>query len=231
MATASFDVKVGGDFACFTRPEFKVERVSYPIMTPSAARGIYEAIFWKPQIRWEIREIRILKPLRQMALLRNEVEDRQGRRPFFVEDRRQQRSSLLLRDVEYSIRAEMTLRPHAVDPLAKYADQFRRRLERGQCHHTPYLGTREFAAWFEHTDGNETPVTLDLITSQMLFDIVYREDTNRRELTFRRHGPEGGRVVRGYAEALFFPAEIQGGVLRISPQLYQRLYQMEGKRA
>lgn len=228
MVEATFDIKVGGEFGCFTRPEFKAERVSYPVITPSAARGLCEAIFWKPEVRWEIREIQVLKPLSQTALLRNEISDRQGNAPFFVEDRRQQRASLVLTDVEYLIRAEMILRSHAADPLAKYKDQFRRRLERGQCHHTPCLGTREFAAWFEPTTGSEAPVSLDLNVGPMLFEIAYREDPNRPETEFHRHGSSGRRVARGYTEALFFPAELKGGVLTVPPELYQRLYELEG---
>src|SRR4051812_15846567 len=106
MATALdaiFDVRLGADLACFSRPELKVERVSYPVMTPSAARGVLEAIFWKPEIRWEIREIRLLKPIRFITLLRNELDRRQGGGPIFVEEQRQQRSSLILKDVEYVV--------------------------------------------------------------------------------------------------------------------------------
>src|SRR3712207_3041015 len=98
MATALdaiFDVRLGAELACFARPELKVERVSYPVMTPSAARGFLEAIYWKPEMRWEIREIRLLRPVRFVTLLRNELEGRQGTGPIFVEEQRQQRSSLI----------------------------------------------------------------------------------------------------------------------------------------
>ncbi|WP_448567144.1 type I-C CRISPR-associated protein Cas5c, partial [Thermus sp.] len=126
---ARVTIKVWGDYACFTRPEFKVERVSYPAPTPSAARGLLEAIFWKPEIRYEVRRIGIIRMGTPLALLRNEVENRMDT-PFFVEDRRQQRMSLVLKNVAYLIEAEMMLRPHATDPLAKYLDQFKRRLKR-----------------------------------------------------------------------------------------------------
>ncbi len=228
MVASLFEIRVGGEYACFSRPEFKVERVSYPIITPSAARGALEAIFWKPEMRWEVREIHVLKPLRQMALLRNELSDRQGDTPVFVEERRQQRASLILKDVAYLIRAEILLRPHAAGPLAKYAEQFQRRLARGQCHHTPYLGTREFAAWFEPAAGDEVPVALDLDIGTMLFDIAYREDPRRPEMTFHRAGANGRRVASGYAESLFFPAQLEGGVLDVPRELYRQLYQLEG---
>src|SRR5262249_40203051 len=142
--------------------------------------------------------ISVLKPLRQMTLLRNEVEGRQSGSPVFVEARRQQRSSLILKDVAYLIEAELVGQPHAESPLAKYADQFERRLVRGQCHHTPYLGTREFAAWFEPAAGDETPVSLDLDIGQMLFDLVFREDPARHEMTFHRHGADGRHVAQGH---------------------------------
>ncbi|MBC7093702.1 type I-C CRISPR-associated protein Cas5, partial [Candidatus Bipolaricaulota bacterium] len=119
-------VRIWGEYACFSRPEFKVERVSYPVITPSAARGILEAILWKPEFRYEVRRIGVLKLGTQTAILRNELEDRQGNTPIFVEDKRQQRSSLILKDVDYLVEAEMVLRSHATDPLPKYLDQFRR---------------------------------------------------------------------------------------------------------
>lgn len=231
MRDAVFDLRVGGEYACFSRPEFKVERVSYLIMTPSAARGVLEAIFWKPEVRWQVREIWLLKPIRQTALLRNEVSDRQGGQPVFVEQIRQQRASVILKDVEYLIRAELVLASHADEPLAKYLDQARRRIIHGRCHHTPYLGTREFTAWFEPASGQETPVAVDLDLGTMLFDIAYREDPSRQELTFHRHGHQGVWKVAGYTEALFFPAALKGGVLQVPPELYGDLYRLEGKNA
>lgn len=235
MADGNVALVVGGDYACFSRPEFKVERVSYPVMTPSAARGLLEAILWKPEMRWEIREIQILKPIRQTALLRNELGTRQTDEPFFVEDRRQQRTSLILQDVAYLIQAAVVLRPHAIDramkyadQVAKYTDQFWRRLERGRCYRTPCLGAREFAAWFEPATGDEQPIPLDLHVGTMLFDIAYCPDPSRRELQFRRRQGNAWRVLWGYAEALFFRAEVRGGILAVPRELYQQLYRMEG---
>jgi CRISPR-associated protein Cas5d len=220
-----FDVRVGGEYACFTRPEFKGERVSYPVMTPSAARGLLEAIFWKPEIRWQVREIWVLKPVRQITIMRNEIGDRQSGRPFVAEERRQQRMSLVLKDVEYVVKGALMTQPHANKSLGVYADMVERRLARGQCHHTPCLGTREFPAWFEPARGDEVPFALDMGVGAMLFDIAYYESDARPEITFCRHGPEGRRVAQGYAEALFFPAEITGGTLIVQPALYQALYE------
>jgi len=221
------DVRVGGDYACFTRPEFKGERVSYPVITPSAARGLLEAIFWKPEIRWQVREIWLLKPVRQTTLMRNEIGDRQGGRPFVAEDRRQQRMSLILKDVEYLIRATMIKQPHADKSPVAYAEMMARRLTRGQCHHTPCLGMREFPAWFEPARGDEGPIALDMGIGPMLFDIAYCESDARQDISFYRHEADGRRIARGYAEALFFPAEITSGKLIVQPELYQTLYDRE----
>lgn len=221
-------LKVRGDFACFSRPEFKVERVSYPVMTPSAARGILEAIFWKPEFRWEIREIRVLEHGGEFVILRNELEERQGQTPVYIEDKRQHRTSLILRDVSYLILTDLRLAPHADAPLAKYLSQFERRLERGQCHHRPYLGTREFDATFEPGNGAETPLAWDQDLGIVLFDLAFREDARRKEMTFHRHGPDGARKATGYAEALFFPARLTNGVLKVPPEKYRELYQLEG---
>lgn len=223
-------VRVGGDFACFSRPEFKVERVTYPVMTPSAARGLLEAIFWRPEFRYEVREIQVLRPIREFAIMRNEISDRQGSTPIVVEDRRQQRTSLVLRDVEYLIMADMVLRGHATDHVAKYLSQFERRVERGRCYMTPYLGTREFAAWFESPSGDEVPCSDTRQIGTMLFDLVFREDSERKELEFLKRDAANGKVRRvwGFAEALFFSAELQEGILRVPRGKYAELYELEG---
>src|SRR5215204_1330075 len=152
------EVKVWGEFACFTRPEFGAERVSYEVMTPSAARGVLEAIFWRPEIEWRVREIVVLNPIRRFSILRNEVTSLQSERSarswtgegggYYADEDRAQRHTLCLRDVAYVIRADIFLKPHTNDHPAKYRDQFRRRVVRGQCFSQPYLGTREFSAFF-----------------------------------------------------------------------------------
>lgn len=220
---AQIRIKVWGDYACFTRPEFKTERVSYPLITPSAARGLLEAIFWKPEFRYQIRRIGVLRLGTQVVILRNELTRRQGREPLFVEDHRAQRFTLLLKGVAYLLEADLVLRPHAQDPLAKYLDQLLRRVERGQFHHPPYLGTREFPAHFAPAAGEEPP-PLDLPIGTMLFDVAFVPDNGRRELSFRH--PTRGRV-QGYAHPLFFQAEVRGGWLEVPAAKYQELYRLE----
>jgi len=158
-------LEVSGDFACFTRPEMKVERVSYDVMTPSAARAVFEAIFWKPAVRWRVRKIEVLKPVRWINLRRNEVGAVVSVRnvqtamnggdsvlALNIEDERQQRAGLFLRDVAYRIHADLDIRTDRLDqsPPAKYRAMFERRAEAGQCVNQPYLGCREFAAHFRY---------------------------------------------------------------------------------
>ncbi|MGI6129376.1 MAG: type I-C CRISPR-associated protein Cas5c, partial [bacterium] len=161
-------VKFWGDWACFTRPEMKVERVSYPVMTPSAARGALEAIFWKPEFRWQIRKIVVLKPIRYFSILRNEVNKKIAvssvkswgpNDGYYADQDRSQRHALALRNVAYVVWADVVLEPHAkgTDP-AKYRDQFRRRVTKGQCHHQPYLGCREFSAFFSRPAPDDIPI-------------------------------------------------------------------------
>lgn len=221
------EVKVWGAFACFTRPEMKVERVSYEVMTPSAARGVLEAIFWKPEFAWRVRAIHVLKPIRYISLLRNELGSRQSARGaaaqgghFFIEDNRQQRHTLALRDVAYVIQADIFLNPHATEPVAKYRDQFRRRVARGQCHHLPYLGAREFAAFFGMPDGDEQPINHSIDLGLMLFDLRYEENpTGGTEFVRRDNGVR--RIVRGKAQPVFFHARLEKGVLAVPQALYE----------
>lgn len=224
------EVKVWGDWACFTRPENKVERVSYDVMTPSAARGVLEAIFWKPEFQWQVREIWVLKPIRHFSILRNEVgsaasvraahgwQDNDGH--YYADTDRAQRHSLLLKDVSYLIRAEMDLASHATDPVFKYRDQFRRRVQRGQYHHTPYLGNREFSAFFSPPDGSETPIPCTDDLGRMLFDISYTKEEGGPVL-FAQHETSGTNWVEGNARPRFFPAQLDNGILRIPNRLYE----------
>lgn len=228
---ARVQVKVWGDYACFTRPEFKVERISYPVMTPSAARGVLEAIFWKPEFRYEIRRIGVLKLGKQDAILRNELKSVQSKKPIVIENDRQQRTSLILKDVAYWLEADIVLRPRATDPVFKYRDQFNRRVDRGQYNHVPYLGTREFAAFFSRPDEQDQvePINMDIGT--MLFDLAYVEDPSKPEMEFIRHDESSSRVVSGYAQPLFFQARIENGWLNVPKEKYDELYRLEGGHA
>ena len=163
-------LRVWGNYACFTRPEMKVERVSYAVMTPSAARGILEAIHWKPAIRWVVDRIHVLQPIKFDNVRRNEISSkipkpnpttamRDGKRLYFLVDdgdNRQQRASTLLRDVEYVIEAhfELTDKAGFDDNEGKHLDIFNRRAARGQFFHQPCLGCREFPAYFELLEGD-----------------------------------------------------------------------------
>lgn len=161
-ALAPFCLHVSGDYACFSRPEMRVERVSYPVMTPSAARAVYEAILWKPGLRWWVRRIEVLSPVRWISVRRNEVgavastrnalaamNEGRGALALYIEEERQQRAGLLLRDVAYRLHAELELlSDEARGNPRKYAEMFERRAARGQCVNQPYLGCREFDARF-----------------------------------------------------------------------------------
>lgn len=190
-------VKVWGQYACFTRPEMKVERVSYPVMTPSAARGVLEAIFWKPEFTWRVREIHVLAPIRHFSLVRNEVSSRMSARSpgLDITEARTQRHTLGLVDPAYLIVADVVVHPGVEQDAAKFRDQFRRRVERGQCYHRPYLGCREFAAAFAKPDGSERrqPITEPL--GLMLLDLEYQGN--------------------GPALPHFFAAELTDGILHV----------------
>lgn len=189
-----FRLKVSGENACFTRPEMKVERVSYDIMTPSSARGIMEAILWKPAIRWKILQIDVLNPIRWVSVRRNEVGKVAGKpsashmkgkseKPLglFIEKERQQRAGLFLRDVSYIIHAEFELTDKAgpEDSVTKFEQIFIRRASKGQCYHRPYFGCREFPVAFEFIPKDHDPIpaleeTRDL--GWMLYDMDYTGD-------------------------------------------------------
>jgi CRISPR-associated protein Cas5d len=197
---------VWGDYACFTRPEMKAERVSYDVMTPSAARGILEAIHWKPAIVWVIDRIHVLKPIRVQTFRRNEVaskvpaskarqimerNDTLAGLGLAVDDDRQQRATIALYDVAYVIEAhfELTEKAGAEDSLAKHTEMFKRRAAKGQCFQQPCFGCREFAACFELVEGG-TPVSklpLDQLNRDlgwMLYDIDF-SDEDKRPMFFR----------------------------------------------
>ena len=165
-------LKVWGDYACFTRPEMKAERVSYDVMTPSAARGILEAIHWKPAIKWVIDRIHVLNPIRFDNIRRNEVAGKVPSRTVeqamrgtpvvlaqWVEKEREQRATMALRHVAYVIEAhfELTAAAGPEDTPEKHYNMFLRRARQGQCFHRPYLGCREFPAFFELVEGEVPP--------------------------------------------------------------------------
>ncbi len=226
-------LRTWGEFALFTRPEMKVERVSYDVITPSAARGILEAIYWKPQMRWVIDRIHVLAPIQFTQVRRNEIKSRiskgtvrqvmeagEGELGLSVAEDRQQRASLLLRDVHYGIEAHIEVLDDAElggarlsNPVAKHLDTFRRRAKRGQYFHHPYFGCREFPVNFELVEEFPTPPQ-ELLGSMdfgfMLQDIVFRPDEKGKIV-------ESSRGRRVTAEPRFFRARAQDGVIEVPP--------------
>ncbi len=199
----TYCLEVTGDFACFTRPEMKVERVSYDVMTPSSARAVFESILWKPAIRWHVEKIEVLKPIRWVSIRRNEVgavvsvrnaqeamNKGSGNLALNIEDERQQRAGLFLRDVAYRIHAHFELLPNAGDnnTMGKFLDMFERRVEKGQCINQPYLGCREFACDFRLVDTAQ-PQPVPLAETRdlgfMLYDMDYAKAADPQPRFFR----------------------------------------------
>lgn len=222
----TFCLEVSGDFACFTRPEMKAERVSYDLITPSAARAVFEAVLWKPAIRWTMQRIEVLEPVKWISIRRNEVgavastrnvlaamSGGRGQLALYVEDERQQRAGLFLRDVAYRITARMEfVGDDARANPAKYVSIFTRRARAGQCVNQPYLGCREFAARFRLVEpnadgrlaGDERPSLQDWTADLgwMLYDLDYRDPDAPQPRFFR------ARIDRGAIDLT--SAEIRG---------------------
>lgn len=195
-----FCLEVSGDYACFTRPEMKVERVSYDVITPSAARGIFTAIFWKPAIRWRITKIEVLSPIRWTSVRRNEVSAVASPRSdgIFVEDVRQQRAGLILRDVRYRLWAEFDM-VSSEDP-AKYAAMFDRRATNGQYFIHPYLGCREFSCREIRLVKNPELESIKPISETrdlgfMLYDMDYSDEKDIKPMFYRPKMIDGVIVV------------------------------------
>ena len=199
----SVKVEVWGDYALFTRPEMKVERVSYDVMTPSAARGLLEAIYWHPGMRWVIDRIYVLNPIRFTNIRRNEVSATisakkvraamsGNKQELYIctQDCIQQRAAMVLQDVRYVIEAHFVMTDQASegDNPGKFCDIMRRRLEKGQCYHQPCFGTREFPAHFRAWQGTEPPTAYpdeDRELGFMLYDMDYSDPENIRPQFFR----------------------------------------------
>jgi CRISPR-associated protein Cas5d len=220
-------LRTWGDLACFTRPEMKVERVSYPVITPSAARGLLESILYKPQFRWSVRRIAVKKPIRFLAFRRNEVKSRLSPRnpePLQADEDRTQRNTLALRGVEYVIEASMHLTPLAGlprrkpiddedngdDTPVKYLAMFQRRAEKGQCFAQPCFGCREFPAHFELADESamrvESNPNPDTDLGLMLYD-VFNLDVAANQLP--------GKVEKPDPRITFFKAELKSGIVKV----------------
>lgn len=212
MVSHRFCLEVRGEWACFTRPEMKVERVSYDVITPSAARAIFDAILWKPALRWRVVRIEVLHPIRWTNLRRNEVASvvpttlvqramkrGAGDLALYADEDRQQRAALLLRDTAYRLHADLVVRDDRADPgpPGKFFEMFARRARKGQCVNQPYLGCREFAArWRLIDDPSAEPApiheTRDL--GWMLHDMDFTNPNDPQPRFFR------ARMVHGVVE-------------------------------
>lgn len=208
-----YGLEVWGDWACFTRPELKVERVSYDVITPSAARAIFEAILFKRYaMRWQITRIEVLNPIKWTTIRRNEVGAVAGKSSIFIEDKRQQKNSLLLQDVHYRIYAKLVFIPVKDRPKEafvehkpgddenpmKYYQMFERRAAQGQCFTQPYLGCREFAANWRLIEDSETlvpPLSEDRDLGIMLYDMDFDKDLKKPDAMFYRAKMEQGVIV------------------------------------
>ena len=197
-------MEVWGDFACFSRPESKVERLTYPVMTPSAARGILSAVYSKPpEFYWQVKKIEVLHPIRYMSFKRNEViNSKIGRKPapMLVEDYRTQRQTVVLKDVRYRITAEIKPQKDFKGTVNQLYEQAQRRIKGGKCFFQPSFGMREFVCYFgEPTDAQPIPDTLDL--GIMLYDVF---DLHKYEVT-----PKAEPFVT------VFEAKLENGVLDV----------------
>ena len=200
----SVKLEVWGDYACFTRPEMKAERVSYDVMSFSSARGILEAIFWHPGMRYVIDRIYVLSPIAFTNIRRNEVKSKisasvvkkqitGGSNELYLDASEEimQRAAMVLRDVHYVIEAHFELVPEklgANDNEGKFCEMLGRRVEKGQCYHTPYFGCREFPVNFRHWEGEDIPTAYPNETKDlgfMLFDMDYSDPKNIQPMFFR----------------------------------------------
>ncbi|GAA0720624.1 type I-C CRISPR-associated protein Cas5c [Dokdonella soli] len=217
MIQQGFCIEVSGPYACFTRPEMKVERVSYDAITPSAARAIFEAILWKPAIRWQVSRIEVCEPIRWISVRRNEVSavvpmgtvksvmNSGGTLALNIEDNRQQRAGLFLRDVRYRLhgRFEMTDKAGEGDTPAKFAAMFERRTVQGQCFNQPYLGTREFSCRFRLLDVKAEPF------------VPPPELAGERDLGWMLYDLDFGKPPYADPKPLFFRAKLRRGVIAV----------------
>lgn len=224
FANKTFCLEVWGEYACFTRPEMKVERVSYDVPTPSAVRGVFEAVFWKPAIKWKVCKIEVLNPIKWTSVRRNEIGAVMSDRSdgLFIEENRQQRAGLFLRDVRYRFHADLVFVPpkdrkSAIRPLTAYFEDaeeetlssrdenpgkynaiFERRAQKGQCFNRPYLGCREFSCHFQLVDdpyAGDRPVQETRDLGFMLYDMDFSNPAEPRAAFFRAKMENGVVIV------------------------------------
>lgn len=225
-------IRIWGDYACFSRPETKVERHSYDVITPSAARGVLEAIYWKPAVRWVVERLHVYREPRFTNLRRNEVASRasaqkakqamagtlKGPLALYADEDRQQRAAAILVGVEYVIEARFDLLDRS-EPVAKHYNMFKRRAERGQCFHRPYLGNREFPCDFEWIDGPVPESSLgDRDLGYMLHDFAFAPIVKERG----KQAPKTESLCGHTGQPLtvtpqVFHARMRSGVIEVPP--------------
>lgn len=197
-------IEVWGDFACFSEPAAKVERLTYPFPTPSAARGILSAIYSKPsEFLWQVNRIEVLNPIRYISFKRNEVKSTVSDKPLYTDDDRTQRQTVALKDVRYRIAASIVPRAEFSGEEAQLYEQAMRRIRSGKCFFQPSLGLREFAAYFEESDGVRTPIEDSIDVGLMVYDIFDLHDYSVRKKT--------------KAKLSLFHAVMKNGVIEVPP--------------
>ena len=197
-------IEVWGDFACFSAPYAKVERLTYPFPTPSAARGILSAIYMKPkEFRWQINRIEVLSPIRYISFKRNEVKSTTSTAPISTEEERTQRQTVALQDVRYRIAASIVPRPAFAGKETQLYEQALRRIRRGKCYFQPSLGLREFACYFEESDGSRSPISQSMDAGLMVYDLFTPEDVEVTKKT--------------KIQMSLFHAVMENGVIQVPP--------------
>lgn len=175
-------IEVWGDFACFTPPYAKVERLTYPFPTPSACRGILSAIYSKPvEFYWQIKRIEILNPIQYISFKRNEVKTRVSNKIIYTDEERTQRQTVALKNVRYRITATICPRKEFIGREQQLYDQAYRRIRNGKCYYQPSLGLREFVAYFEESDGVREAADINMDAGLMVYDIFDLHDYEVRK--------------------------------------------------
>lgn len=220
-------IKFWGDYGLFCRPEFKAEPHTYPVLTPSAAIGMLESLFWKPELRYVVHRITVLNPIRVMSIQRNMVQSKQSPKEakkwmkdegvghYFADRDRTQRNHVILCNPAYIIEFNFDLEPHATDPPDKYSAQIKRRIDRGQCYRQPYFGCREYPAFFAAPDGTETPheelrgtCDLGMMVKRLHFVRDSKGDVSWRDGVTRQY-------VKGRVLPELFHAQMVDGVVEV----------------
>ena len=221
-------IKFWGDYGLFTRPEYKAEPHTYQVLTPTAAVGMLESIFWKPEMHYVVRQLTVLNPIRVLSMQRNMIQSKQSSKVarswmqndgigrYFANEDRTQRNHVILKNPAYIVDFHFELEPHATESADKYSAQLKRRIDRGQCYRHPYFGCREYPAFFSWADGSEKPApelqgTFDL--GMILKHLHFIRDS-KGKVSWR--DPATRQIVRGRVLPEFFQARMVDGVIEVT---------------